>query len=87
MQVKAQVVPTLSLQWLFWFQMQTDHEKRLVREAEFRKIASASDPQAAAEQRLPEAAAMYKHQDLSLKQGETIKLVNRLNGCSSVDDL
>lgn len=65
----------------------TDHEKRLVREAEFRKIASASDPQAAAEQRLPEAAAMYKHQDLSLKQGETIKLVNRLNGCSSVDDL
>ncbi len=52
---------------------QTDHERQLQREAEFSKIAAAADPLAAAQQVLPEAAAMYKHQDLSLKEGETIR--------------
>lgn len=61
--------------------VQTDHERRLQREAEFNRIHAAADPLAAAQQVLPEAAAMYRHQDLSLKEGETIRC-GRMGDCT-----
>eukprot|EP00887_Chlorella_sp_A99_P000360 scaffold13.g360.t1 len=52
----------------------SDHERQVRREQEMGQISSAADPLAAAESILPEAASLYKHQDLSLKQGEKIKI-------------
>ncbi|PSC67983.1 NECAP endocytosis associated isoform [Micractinium conductrix] len=55
----------------------SDHERQRQRSAEMSKIAHAADPLAAAQasELLPEAAALYRQPgDLSLKEGETIKI-------------
>ncbi|GAB4815265.1 hypothetical protein N2152v2_002311 [Parachlorella kessleri] len=61
----------------------TDHERQLQREADISKIVSSADPMAAAQEALPEAATLYKHQDLSLKEGETIRIAVRKPGSSA----
>lgn len=52
-----------------------DHERQQKRAEEMRKISEAQDPLAAASELMPEAAALYRSAgDLSLKEGETLKI-------------
>lgn len=52
----------------------SDHERQRRRAADMASIAGAADPLAAAAERMPEAAALYRAAgDLSLKEGQTIK--------------
>lgn len=52
----------------------SDHERQQRRAADMAAISAAADPLAAAADRLPEAAALYRSAgDLSLKEGQTIK--------------
>ena len=53
----------------------SDHERQLQRESEIAKLAGVADPAAAAADVLPEAAALYRKHDFSLKEGEVIKWV------------
>jgi hypothetical protein len=52
-----------------------DHERQQKRAEEMQKISASQDPLAAASELMPEAAALYRSAgDLSLKEGETIKI-------------
>ncbi|KAI3430296.1 hypothetical protein D9Q98_004892 [Chlorella vulgaris] len=53
----------------------SDHQRQQRRTAEMQQISSSADPVAAAASILPEAAALYRSTgDLSLKEGQTIKI-------------
>jgi hypothetical protein len=54
--------------------LQTDFERRLQRQDEVVKITTSKDPAGTAEAVLPEAAALYRRDDLSLKDGESMKV-------------
>lgn len=52
----------------------TDFEKQAQREKEIKQLSTAANPVAQAQQTLPEAAALYRHEDLSLKEGQHIRI-------------
>lgn len=53
--------------------LQNDHEKQTKREQTLNSIGAVEDKEAAAARALPEAAALYKKQDLSLGEGSTLR--------------
>jgi hypothetical protein len=52
---------------------QSDFDKQVQREDDIAKVQGSTDPIYAATQIMPEAAALYKKHDYSLKEGENIK--------------
>lgn len=60
--------------------LQNDHEKQTRREQTLNSIGAVEDKEAAAARALPEAAALYKKQDLSLGEGSTLRCAERSAG-------